>query len=85
MIRLSLRPITSQVVVFVFVVVVVVVDPFDRFIVNANYLSEQQDVDTMVAGLKMGLKLLGTNAFKVFSRFLLQDNKIFIFVTACRH
>ena len=48
-------------------VVIVVVDPFDLFSVYANYLSEQQDVDTMVAGLKLGLKLLETNAFKVLS------------------
>ena len=59
--------------VFVVVVaVVVVVDPFDLLIVYANYLSEQQDVDSLVAGLKLGLKLMETNAFKVFSQFLLQ-------------
>ena len=80
MIRLSLRPITFQVVG----VVVAVVDPFALF-VYANYLSEQQDVGTLVAGLKLGLKLMETNAFKVFSQFFLQDNKIFIFVTARRH
>ena len=41
-------------------------DPFAPPLIQANYLTDQQDVDTMVAGLKVGLQLLETEAFKVF-------------------
>lgn len=39
-------------------------DPFAPPLIQANYLTDQQDVDTMVAGLKVGLQLLETEAFK---------------------
>ena len=41
-------------------------DPFSPPLIQANYLTEQQDVDTMVAGLKVGIQLIETEAFKVF-------------------
>ena len=41
-------------------------DPFAAPLIQANYLTDQQDVDTMVAGLKVGLQLIETDAFKVF-------------------
>ena len=39
-------------------------DPFVPPIIQPNYLSEQQDVDTLVAGLQLSLKLLNTSAFQ---------------------
>ena len=51
-------------------------DPFAPPIIQANYLTDQQDVDTMVAGLKVGLQLIETDAFKVYHLFCLQKNQI---------
>ena len=39
-------------------------DPQEHPIIQPNYLTEQEDVDTMVAGLKEALKLLDTEAMK---------------------
>ena len=39
-------------------------DPFVPPIIQPNYLSEQQDADTLVAGLQLSLKLLNTSAFQ---------------------
>ena len=39
-------------------------DPREHPIIQPNYLTEQEDVDTMVAGLKEALKLLDTKAMK---------------------
>ena len=39
-------------------------DPREHPIIQPNYLTEQEDVDTMVAGLKEALKLLDTKTMK---------------------
>ena len=39
-------------------------DPFDHPIIQPNYLTDQRDVDTLVAGLKLSHQLLETKAFQ---------------------
>ena len=39
-------------------------DPFAHPIIQPNYLTDQRDVDTLVAGLKLSHQLLETKAFK---------------------
>ncbi|KAL4234627.1 hypothetical protein ACF0H5_006268 [Mactra antiquata] len=39
-------------------------DPFDYPDIDPNYLSEQEDMDVFIEGMKIGMKLIETNAFK---------------------
>jgi choline dehydrogenase len=41
-------------------------DPMDNAIVNPNYLSEQEDVDVLVAGIELARKFSQTNAMSKF-------------------
>jgi len=39
-------------------------DPFEHPVIQPNYLEDQRDVDSLVAGLKLAQKLMETEAFK---------------------
>ena len=40
-------------------------DPFDKPIINANYLAHREDMATFLEGIKMALKVVQTPAMQV--------------------